>query len=297
VFLTGATGTVGSGIFEALAADGRVEVTCLVRKATDASRFASRGAHVVIGDMADESFHRSLRAGAEFEFIIHAAQAPYTRHPQDKIDRLERIAARRLEQLASSATRLMLFTGGVWSYGNGARGQPIRETTPLMPFAAARARVELVRELLLQTRFPWVVVDPPSMVYGEVGPVAELVRALRNGMSIEVLDDDSVLWSVVERVDLGRACVALLEHAQAGESFLVAETDAVSVPQFYQTIADAVGCGRIVRKSISAFASADASERERRCTSQPVDSSRLRSRTGWRPRSFFAETIRNFARA
>jgi len=291
VFLTGATGTVGGGVLEALASAGCYDVTCLVRQPHDVAHIERSGARAAVGDMEDMAFFQRLRGTQAFEFIIHAAQAPHQRHPQEEIDRLERIAVRNLERLCSPATRVMIFTGGVWSYGTGANGGLINELTPFRPFKAAERRVELVRELTAQWEFPWVLLDPPSMVYGTVGPAMALARALQRGEEVEVLDDEGVLWSVIERVDLGRAYLAVLQHGRTGDCFVVAEDQPVSVPQFHETIAQVVPSGRVVRKPLSAFAGADPGDLERRCTSQPVDSSLLKTRTGWRARESFLTSV------
>lgn len=249
------------------------------------------GAQSTIGDMAETSVFRHLRATREFEYIIHAAQAPYHTLARSEIDRLEKAAVRNLELLSSPVTRLMIFTGGVWSYGTGGGGLPINEQTPQRPFLAARQRVTLTQDLLNERRFPWLVLDPPSLVYGTTGPAQTVARALKDGATIDVLDDERVSWSVIERLDLGQAYLALLTHGRAGDSLLVAEDEPVSVAIFYETLARLVGSGHVVRKPLSAFVAEDENAMTLRTTSQPIDSFRLKTTTGWHARESFLTSM------
>ena len=52
IFLTGATGYVGSAVLDALLRAGH-QVTALVRDNEKAARVAARGAHAVVGNLAD----------------------------------------------------------------------------------------------------------------------------------------------------------------------------------------------------------------------------------------------------
>ncbi|HYP18365.1 MAG TPA: NAD-dependent epimerase/dehydratase family protein, partial [Opitutus sp.] len=228
VFLTGASGTVGSAVLEALVAAGEFQADCLARRPQTFAAIEHAGGNVVRGDMTDADLFATLAAHSRYEFIVHTAQAHYRDHSAEEIDRCERLAVSNLEKLRGPHTRLMVLTSGVWSHGAGAEGGPITEETPLRPFAAAALRARWLHELAA-SEAPWVTFYLPSMVYGTTGPVAELVRALRDGRTVQVLDDASVRWSVIERGDLGRAYVALLRHGRAGEAFVIAEPEPVSV--------------------------------------------------------------------
>ncbi|HEY4245478.1 MAG TPA: NAD-dependent epimerase/dehydratase family protein [Lacunisphaera sp.] len=294
IFLTGATGTVGSGILEVLSKTGEFDVTCLLRDQRRGAQVEALGAHVVMGDMSDGSLFERLRGRDSYDFIIHAAQAHYDRHSANEIDELETRAVRNLESLGDGVTQLMIFTGGVWSWGTGSNGQPITETTLQRPFKVSKARVELWRELESRRAFPWAQLCLPSMVYGSVGPLISIANAFRSGATIDVLDED-VKWSVLERLDLGRAYLALLRHGKAGDRYLVAEDAPVSVVMFYEMVRAIVGCGAVALKPLAEFSSSmDADELERKRTSQPVDSSHFKSATGWRAEETFAISVKGF---
>jgi uncharacterized protein YbjT (DUF2867 family) len=70
IFLTGGTGYVGRPVLDALVRGGH-DVTALVRTNDKAKRVAARGAHPVIGNIADPD---SYRAEAEAQDgYVHAA--------------------------------------------------------------------------------------------------------------------------------------------------------------------------------------------------------------------------------
>ena len=95
IFLTGATGTVGSGILEVLSKPGEFDITCLLlRDQRKGAHFEAQGVRVVIGDMSDRSLFDRLRERDSYDFIIHAAQAHYDRHSAGEIDKLEACAVR-----------------------------------------------------------------------------------------------------------------------------------------------------------------------------------------------------------
>lgn len=200
-----------------------------------------------------------------------------------------------LEKLCDDSTQLMIFTGGVWSYGTGAGGNPISEATSLRPFKAAEKRAALLRELAHRREHPWVQFFPPSMVYGSTGSLPDIARTFRAGGTVEVLDDDTVLWSVIERLDLGRAYLALLHHGKPRDRFVVAEDKPVRMVDFYTTIAAHIGRGTVVRKPLAAKAAAMSEDMlEVIQTSQPVDASRFKQGTGWRAQESFATSVQRF---
>src|SRR5581483_3621243 len=70
IFLTGATGYIGAAVLDALVRAGH-DVTALVRNNERARGVAKRGAHPVIGDLAEPE---SYRASADAQDgYVHAA--------------------------------------------------------------------------------------------------------------------------------------------------------------------------------------------------------------------------------
>src|SRR6185295_9093711 len=95
IFLTGATGYVGSAVLDALIRGGH-DVTALVRDNAKAAHVGGRGARPVIGNLADP---KSFRAAADAQDgYVHAALDKSTgRGPE-----IEKIA---IETLIAAAKR------------------------------------------------------------------------------------------------------------------------------------------------------------------------------------------------
>src|SRR5260370_31124803 len=69
IFLTGATGYIGSAVLDALVRGGH-DVTALVRNNEKARGVAKRGGHPAIGDLADPE---SYRAADSHDGYVHTA--------------------------------------------------------------------------------------------------------------------------------------------------------------------------------------------------------------------------------
>jgi nucleoside-diphosphate-sugar epimerase len=89
----------------------------------------------------------------------------------------------------------------------------------------------------------------------------------------------------------------LLDHGRPGDSYVVAEDEPVSVIAFHETLAALVGRGRVERRSREHFAvTRDADWFEVATTSQPVDASAFKQRTGWAARERFVTSVGRFLR-
>ncbi len=120
IFLVGATGYVGGAVLDALLRAGH-DVTALVRDNEKAARVAARGAHPIIGNLADPE---SYRAAAEAQDgYIHAAidRAPGRAQPVERIAIDTLLAAAKRPRTAGASTpssRFVIFTSGLWVLGN-----------------------------------------------------------------------------------------------------------------------------------------------------------------------------------
>jgi len=130
VFLTGATGTIGSAILEVFASTNEFSVDCLQRRPDSRAQIESLGGTFLLGDMTDtDSFHRVI-GRKDYSYIIHAAQAHFGEHPASTIHAMDVQAVANLERLRSAATKLMVYTSGVWIFGHQKEEVRKSETTP-----------------------------------------------------------------------------------------------------------------------------------------------------------------------
>jgi nucleoside-diphosphate-sugar epimerase len=203
IFLTGATGYVGRSVFDALVRAGH-DVTALVRDNEKARRIAARGAHPVIGNLADpESFRGSAEAQDGY---VHAGfDYASGRGPAIERAALEAmIAAAKRPRTAGSkapATRVIIYTSGTWILGR--TSEPAGEDAPISPIAIAAFR-PAHEDLVLgaATNHLRAAVVRPGVVYGGGGGlVGDIFKAATNGL-VRVVGDGNNHWPLVYERDL-----------------------------------------------------------------------------------------------
>ena len=203
IFLTGATGHIGGAVLDALLRGGH-NVTALVRDNEKAARVAARGAHPVIGDLAQPESFRAA-ADAQDGYVHAAIDRSSVRGPEIERLALETIlaAAKRPRTAGSTAPakRFVIFTSGVWILGQAP--DPIAEDAPVNPIALAShrpAHEQLV--LSAATDHLRTIVVRPGVVYGgATGLVGDLFKSATNGL-VRVVGDGSNRWPLVYDRDL-----------------------------------------------------------------------------------------------
>jgi len=203
IFLTGATGYIGSAVLDALVRAGH-EVTALVRDNEKARRVAARGAHPVIGNLADAESYRGA-ADAQDGYVHAAFDSASGRGPAVERAALETIiaAARRPRTARSKShqSRFMIYTSGTWILGRAP--EPTTEDAQVNPIALAAFRLaheQLVLEAAGKALRTAVI--RPGVVYGGgIGMVADLFKAAANGL-VRVVGDGNNHWPLVYDRDL-----------------------------------------------------------------------------------------------
>jgi len=203
IFLTGATGYIGSAVFEALVRAGH-DVTALVRDNEKARRVSARGAHPVIGNLADVESYRGA-ADAQDGYIHTAFDYASGRGPAVERTALDLIiaSAKRPRTAAARApeTRFVIYTSGTWILGRAP--EAAYEDAPVNPIALSAFRPEHER-LVLDAAGPRLrtAVIRPGVVYGGGGGmIGEIFKAAANGL-VRVVGDGSNHWPAVYDRDL-----------------------------------------------------------------------------------------------
>jgi len=146
IFLTGATGYIGSAVLDVLVRSGH-QVTALVRDNEKSARVAARGAYPVLGSLAEpESFRATADAQDGY---IHTAFDDSGNGIVIERQTLEVLlaAARRPRTNPLGPPRFVISTSSLWVLGRSSL--PLDERAPLNPVAVAEWRVEH-EELVLQ---------------------------------------------------------------------------------------------------------------------------------------------------
>lgn len=127
IFLTGATGYIGSAVVDA-ALRANHQITALVRTPQAADALASRGVTPVLGDLKTVKSYRAA-AEAHDAYIHTAADSSVKREEVDRkaIDTLMGLAVARAKVSPVS----FVYTSGIWVLGSNA--QPMDETAQANP--------------------------------------------------------------------------------------------------------------------------------------------------------------------
>jgi len=215
IFLTGATGYVGSAVLDALVRAGH-DVTALVRDPQKGERIAHRGVQAVVGELSNSA---SYAASAEaYDTIIHAAIEPSKRGPnvdRQAIDTLLAAAARRTAEGKSAS---FIYTSGLWVLGD-TDGQAT-EDSALRPPTHVAWRVEHERIVLESggTGLRTAVVRPGIVYGGSRGIVGDLLRDALNGL-VRVVGDGRNHWPCVYDRDLADLYVKVASQRDASGIF------------------------------------------------------------------------------
>lgn len=235
VFLTGATGFIGSHILPHLLASGH-QVIGNTRSDAGARRLEEAGATVHRGDLDDPA---GLAKGAEdADAVIHTAfDHDFARYAEncDKDRRvIEAIGA-----VLAGSDRPFLVTSGV-GLGSPGQGQVAREDVLDRDHPLPRIATELAGLAAGERGVSVGVVRLPQVhdpvKQGLVSPLIEVGRA--KGLSAYVGDGGN-RWCACAVDDVARLYVLALEHHQPGVRWNAVAEEAIPV----RAIAEAVGAG------------------------------------------------------
>jgi nucleoside-diphosphate-sugar epimerase len=197
IFLTGATGYVGSAVMDALLRSGH-EVTALVRDPEKAEHVSGRGVHPIIGELSRPA---SYAAAAEIaDSIVHAALEGSVRKQAVDRQAIETLVAAAGRRAAAGLPACVVYTSAAWVLGEA---QEATEETPLNPIPLVAWRPEHER-LVLDACGNGVrtVVIRPGVVYGGArGIVGDLLKDAANGL-LRVVGTGKNHWACIYDRDL-----------------------------------------------------------------------------------------------
>jgi len=233
VFVTGATGFVGTAVVQELISAGH-KVLGLARSDASARKLSEAGAEVHRGDLEDLD---SLRSGAaQSDGVIHAGFIhDFTRFPE--VCKVDKIAIETIGSALVGSDRPLIVTSGtaLVSPGKLATEDMMQPLNPAWPRASEQAADTVAA---LGVRAAAVRLSPS--VHGDDdkhGFIPILVNIAREKGVSAYVGDGLNRWNAVHRLDAAQLFRLALENATAGARYHAAAEEAITV----KAIAEAIG--------------------------------------------------------
>ena len=239
IFLTGGTGYLGSAVLEAFVRAGH-HVDALVRNRERAAFAQQRGAHPVLGDLAEPASYAPAAAAADG--AIHTAFEFTARGPS-----LDAMALDALLQPGKVEGRFFIYTSLMWVLGH--QLTPADESAPLSPAPLVSWRpAHEARVLDAATAGLRTAVIRPGIVYGgSRGIVSDLFKDAANGL-VRTIGSGENHWPLVYDRDLGELYLRIATNPAAAGLFHANDEGDERVNDLVDAIGDQVALKPSVRR-------------------------------------------------
>lgn len=279
VFVTGATGNIGSAVVEELVGAGH-QVLGLCRSEAKAAALAAAGAEVFLGSMTDPD--RLAEGASRSDGVIHLAfNHDFSRFFQNCED--DRRVIEALGAPLVGSARPLVVTSGT-PIANTVPGEPAREDNPIVssdrhPRAAseeAAAKVAAQGVNVSIVRLPQVH-DPVSQ--GLITPAIAIYR--EKGVCAYV-GDGLNRWPAAYRLDVARLYRLAIERAEPNAKYHAVAEEGVPMREIAEAVGRRLGLpARSISKEeaqaffgwLNLFAGHD----------MPASSAQTRAKLGWEP--------------
>ena len=306
VFVTGATGFIGSAVTEELMQAGHT-VTALARSEAAAKALSAKGIQPLLGNLDDMECLRSAAASADgvihLAFMHGPSQIPFWPRMGVIFGGSPTGIPKRFMAVASEADRRAIDTFGAALKGSGRplvttfgtmglshvgfrAAKPATEEDepdPLSP-GILRAKTEENVEALasLGVRATMIRLAPTVHGEGDTGLVPQLIGIARKKGSFAYVGDGQNRWPAVHRRDVARLFRLALEKGVAGARYHGVGEEGIP----FRDIAEVIG--RQLSVPVASISPTEASKAfswfgDFAATDNPSSSILTRSQLGWEP--------------
>jgi nucleoside-diphosphate-sugar epimerase len=283
IFITGATGYIGSAVALDLRAHGH-EVSALVRRGRDTSALRNAGVKIVECDLG--SILDKLAEIEDHEVFVHTAQSMDANKVLNDENAIEALTRFR------DGGRYFIYTSGVWVLGNA--GPAVDdEAMPPEPIELVAWRPKHERFVIEASRegFATAVIRP-GCVYGRgQSMLRPWFEAARDGKPLEIVGDGTNHWALVDLGDLVD-CYRLAIEQRASGILHAVDDSRPTLRQMAEAIVASKKSGSTIttiapeaaRAAMGGFADA-------LMLDQHVSSAWTRLHLGWSPKREFLSSV------
>jgi len=254
--ITGATGLLGSHIAEQLVAAGE-NVRVLVRPSSDTSFLDTLGVEKALGDVTDAA---SLTdAMKDVTTVYHAAaQVGDWGKWQWYVDVTINGTRNMLDAAKTAGVKRFLHVSSISAYGHpDGEGMVIDETAPLgvnlhkwSYYSRAKVEAEKLAWAAHEAGEVPVTVVKPSWLYGprDRASMPRIIRATRKGKT-KLLGDGTNRLNLTYAGNEAEGCILAATKPEAlGESYNLSNDGVITQGEYFNKIAECLGCPPIQKK-------------------------------------------------
>ena len=234
VFLTNATGYIGSAVAEEFKKNGH-DVTALARNEQSAEKLKTQGITPLRGDLKQPLTF--LDAVRQADIIVHTAATN-----DSEFEVTDKTATEEILKALENSNKTFIYTSGVWVLGNTGN-KAVDEEAPTNPIPHVAFRANLEKEVrAAKNRGIKTIVIRPTIVYGREGGLISgfLATAKKDGYARFVGSGDNRISSV-HIDDLAKLYVLAADKAVGGELFHGANGSTIKLREIAETVAEVAG--------------------------------------------------------
>jgi nucleoside-diphosphate-sugar epimerase len=257
VFITGATGQVGSALVEYFLKDRSLgiksprDILCLVRNPAKAKDLIKAGVSIVRGDLGDHQIIHQALQDPEILYVFHNAANIDVTSDYKSFFRANVVGTRHvLDAFVKSAAKTLIFASSIAVYDTFLQNNSvfiIDENTPLGGFEGEYYSVTKRKaEAMIQEytrRFP-----EKRFIITRLGPiigkkdmqiVPNFIKLLSSRVAPRMISEGRDLFSIISPIDIARAQIflAINPHVATGEAFNVCNFP-ITYREIYNIICD-----------------------------------------------------------